>query len=154
MQQLWHERPHSNFYVCSGIEQPDPRVPPCKWLFSHCTLAAGRFWGGLGNWIRCVCRKHNRFPGSFHPQSGRSAEKQRKALSHQGRTWIVQRVLGISFKNTSILLFYCDSFRVVNVCHKREAETSKQTQHCRKKSFTTISPLLSFWIALGVLFLT
>lgn len=130
--------------VCSGIEQPDPKVPPCKWLFSHCTLAAGRFLGELGNWIQCVCRKRNQFPGSFHPRSGRSAEKQRKALSHQGRTWTVQRVLGISFKNTSILLFHCDTFRVVNVCQKREAEISKQTQHYREKSFTNISPLLSF----------
>lgn len=136
MQQLWHEPPHSDFCACSGIEQPDPRVPPCKWLFSHCTLAAGRFLGEPCNWIRCVCRRRNRFPGSFRPRSGRSEEKQRKALSPQGRTWTVQRVLGISFKNTSILLFQCDSFRVVNACHKREAE--------REKSFTNISPLLSF----------
>ena len=135
----------------SGIEQVDPKVPPCKWLFFRCTLAADRFLGEPGNLILCVCRKRNQFPDSFHPQIGRSVEKQMKALSHQERTWTVQRVLGISFKNTSrrILLFHSDSFRVANVCHRSEGENlNKLSTAVRNLSPAFYLCYHSLWITL------
>lgn len=61
-------------------------LPPCRWPSSHCTWAAGRFWGVPGSWIRCACKMSSQFPGLFHPQICRSWAGRMTALSPPGRT--------------------------------------------------------------------